>query len=199
MESVGTKEDVSFILNQEKYVIVCGRHILIENVEVLHIVNIIKRGINSMRKKILLCLIVASITFVLCSCGNSIDESDTILTDVNENENTEELNAIDKSEDLIPSSWAFYEENDTIPTPDSTVNGIMFREKSDDNYMYDLSDNSYDANMNFKAYGAVLLGCGLTIENEDSLYKILDDSGEIVAAMGTGKEDDSYFLMIYIW
>ena len=64
--------------------------------------------------------------------------------------------------------------------------------------MYILSDNSYDADMNFKVYAAVLLGCGFAIENEDGMYMISDESGETVAAMTTAKEGDSYILMIYI-
>ncbi|MCI8788146.1 MAG: hypothetical protein HFH92_03380 [Lachnospiraceae bacterium] len=52
--------------------------------------------------------------------------------------------------------------------------------------------------MNFKTYAAVLLGCGFSIENEDGTYRILDESGEIVAVMGAGKEGNSYVLGVGI-
>ena len=163
-----------------------------------------------MRKKILLSFIIGSMALNLCSCEKSngandstlteiSGTSDSTLTKINDNENLEEVESIDESEDLIPSSWEYYEENNTVPTPDSCVKGIFFKEISDDNYIYDLGYDSYDADMNFKAYGAALLGCGFTIEKEDILYMILDDSGETVAAMAAGKEDDSYLLMIYVW
>lgn len=120
-----------------------------------------------------------------------------LLTAISENESIEEPEAISKSEEKL-SSWEFYEENNTVPTPDSSVKGVLFTEISNGFYIYNLSDNSYDADMNFKAYGAVLLGCGFTIENENGAHMILDESGVIVGAMATGKEGDSYFLMIHI-
>ena len=132
------------------------------------------------------------LTYSKENAGNS-----ALLAAISENESIEEPEAIGKSEDNL-SSWKFYEENNTVPTPDSSVKGILFTELSDGYYMYDLSNNSYDADMNFKAYGAVLIGCGFTIENKNGTYMILDESGVIVAAMATGKEGDNYFLMIYI-
>lgn len=150
-----------------------------------------------MRKKLLLSFIISSIALCLFSCGNNNKVSDSTLTLINEN--IQESNVINQSENLVSTSWKFYEENNTIPTPDSSVKGIFLKEMSDGEYIYDLSDNSYDAEMNFKTYGSVLLYCGFTIENENGLNLILDESGEMVAAMGTGKEDDSYFLLIYIF
>ena len=40
--------------------------------------------------------------------------------------------------------------------------------------------------------------CGFSIENEDGTYRILDESGEIVAVMGAGKEGNSYVLGVGI-
>ena len=54
--------------------------------------------------------------------------SNSVLTTTNENsenEDAEEPESIGKSEENL-SSWEFYEENDTIPTPDSSVKGIFF-------------------------------------------------------------------------
>ena len=89
-----------------------------------------------------------------CGSGQSISESNDIKVKSEVGQSTEESESENNTSE--ESSWEYYEENETIPTPNSSVMGVAyythFSTEGHNTYSYILSPDEEKAQEQFQEY-----------------------------------------------